>query len=460
MIGMRARTASAIRAAFFLCLLAACGEQTVPPRNVVIVTVDTLAAGHVGCYGYERNTSPLIDIFAERATRYSRAYASSPWTLPTHASLFTGKYSFEHGARTYRKPPTRSPLDPGNFTLAEALHRLGFQTAGFTANNSYLTTKYQLDQGFTEWVNERSYGIQLNEKVFKWLDEHGEQPFFLFLNYMDVHTPYNTKAQALRPDFLPHAVGRNSSDLLDEFQNAVLDREHSYPSARLDLLVDLYDLSIANVDEAFGNLLYKLQSLDLYDETLIIFTSDHGEVFGQHDLIVHGREVYEELIRVPLIVKHAGQRAGRVVDGVVTSTDMPHMILSQLSPEQAKPYLLLFPDAPGNHLVISENYYDHPSIWGKKSWAHRFDRERTAVIDWPYKYIHSSDGQNELYQLEEDPGEIDNRLAREPQVAQGMARQLEQLYGSREHIDEARGKPVPPTKEELETLRALGYIVE
>ena len=220
------------------------------------------------------------------------------------------------------------------------------------------------------------------------------------------------------------------------------------------------DAAIANLDETFGDLLYKLRSLGSYDETLIVFTSDHGETFGQHDLLQHGRELYEDLIRVPLIVKSAGQRTGRVIDVIVTSTDMPHMILSELPRDLAEPYLRMFPDEPGQHPVISENYYDHPFYLGRKSWSHRFDRERAAVIDWPYKYIHSSDGQHELYHLTEDPDEIDNRLEGEPRLARKMARQLEQLYASREHVDESRSEPVPPTDEERETLRALGYIYE
>jgi arylsulfatase A-like enzyme len=127
----------------------------------VLISVDTLAAEHLSAYGYEKLTSPRLDDFASRASLYRRAYATAPWTLPTHASLFTGKYPFEHGARTFRQPATRSPLAEHHLTLAEALQALGFRTAAFVSNNAYLTEEFQLNQGFETYVVERCDGWAL-----------------------------------------------------------------------------------------------------------------------------------------------------------------------------------------------------------------------------------------------------------------------------------------------------------
>ena len=129
-------------------LFVACGPGAEPPRNIVLISVDTLAAEHLSAYGYDKLTSPHLDDFASRASLYRNAYATAPWTLPTHASLFTGKYPFEHGARTFRQPATRSPLSKNHLTLAEALRDLGFRTAAFAANDAYLTEEFQLNQGF------------------------------------------------------------------------------------------------------------------------------------------------------------------------------------------------------------------------------------------------------------------------------------------------------------------------
>ena len=426
----------------------------------MLISVDTLTAGHMSAYGYERPTSPRLDAFAAGASLYLRAYATSPWTLPTHASLFTGKYPFEHGARTFRWPEwARSPLAESHFTLAEALQALGFRTAAFVANNAFLTEEYQLNQGFETYVVDRSPGAALNERVFDWLEKNAGAPFFLFLNYMDTHAPYNTRKPKNRPGFLEHAIDGTSTELLKDLEQKILDRDPSYSRADVERAIDLYDLSIANLDEAVGALFDELTARGHFDDTLILVTADHGEIFDEHDLIKHGRELYEPLIWVPLIVKRARQHAGEVVDAVVSSADIPRMILAQLPQEAAAPYLREFPFAPGNHPVISENYYDHPVVFlNRKSWAHRFDRERFALLEWPYKYIHSSDGDHELYDVERDSRELHNLLDEQPETAARLAAALARFRAERPRIDRALGETQLPTPEQIENLKELGYI--
>jgi arylsulfatase A-like enzyme len=424
----------------------------------VLISVDTLAAEHLSAYGYEKLTSPRLDDFASRASLYRRAYATAPWTLPTHASLFTGKYPFEHGARTFRQPATRSPLAEHHLTLAEALQALGFRTAAFVSNNAYLTEEFQLNQGFETYVVERCDGWALNRLALDWLNEKPDEPFFLFLNYMDTHAPYNTRRLKQRPGFLEHVVGGPSGKILEELEEKILSRDPSYSSESVERVVDMYDLSIANLDEAIGALFDELTALGHFDDTLILVTGDHGEIFGEHDLIKHGRDLYEPLIRVPLIIKRAGQQSGEVVDGIIDSTDIPHMILSQLPEETAGLYLREFPNAPGNHPNISENYYDHPLFWGWKDWAKRFDRERVALLEWPYKYIHSSDGNHELYDIEQDPRETRNLLEQKSATAARLAAKLDRFRSERPSIDQPPEELLVPTPEEIENLMELGYV--
>ncbi|MFB3117147.1 MAG: sulfatase, partial [Myxococcota bacterium] len=426
-------------------LIAACGPAPVPARNVVLISVDTLAAGHLSTYGYEKLTSPHLDDFASRASLYLRAYATSPWTLPTHASLFTGKYPFEHGARTFREPATRSALAEHHLTLAEALQAMGFRTGAFVSNNAYLTEEFQLNQGFDTYVVARRDGPAMNRLAFDWLQENTSDPFFLFINYMDPHDPYNTLPTEQRPEFLEHVVRGASGKILAKLEDKILGGDLSYSSESVEAVTDMYDLSIANVDESIGAVFDELTALGHFDDTLIVVTADHGEIFDEHGLIKHAHDVYEPLIRVPLIIKRAGQQSGEVIDGTVDSTDVPHMILSQLPEEIAEPYLQEFPNAPGNHPIISENYYTHPLFWGWKTWAQRFDRERFALIEWPYKYIHSSDNSHELYDLEQDPRETHNLLEQESATAERLAAELERFRSERPRVDRPLEQMLTPT---------------
>ena len=197
------------------CLAAAaglaCSPAPPPARGVVLVTIDTLRADHLGCYGYARNTSPSLDALAERATVYTRAMASSPWTLPTHASLFTGLAPFEHGARTFLDASGRSlanPLDSAHLTLAEALRAEGFATAAFVANTGYLHPRHQLDRGFEVYEVRDESAMSMLPRIFEWLDEKAGGAFFLFVNFMDAHRPYNTTP---RPEALPPPPDRDGS---------------------------------------------------------------------------------------------------------------------------------------------------------------------------------------------------------------------------------------------------------
>jgi len=153
--------------------------------NVIFIVPDTLRADHLGCYGYKRNTSPTTDAFAKKAILYTRAFASSPWTVPTHASFFTGRYPFEHGAHTFKvaKPKNNvNSLHKKSLTLAEVFKEEGYDTAAFVANAAYLSTRWQLNQGFDTYHVGRVRAATLNKHIFEWLDIHAENHFFLFIN--------------------------------------------------------------------------------------------------------------------------------------------------------------------------------------------------------------------------------------------------------------------------------------
>jgi arylsulfatase A-like enzyme len=425
---------------------------------VLVIVLDTLRADHLGCYGYARPTSPAIDAFTARATRFERCTSTAPWTLPSHASLFTGRFPFEHGLHTWldaQGHETLYPLDEGELTLAEALAQEGFQTAAFVANAAYLDARYRLDQGFQAWHVERGWAPTINAHALEFLRRAHAQPFLLFLNYLDTHRVYNTTP---RPGVTETPAVQDGGELLDRLIAAVQPGEAGAPAELAARVVDQYDTAVANVDAAVGEILRELETLGLYDDTLVVITSDHGEYLGEHRLAGHGKDVYAEATSVPLIVKAPGQRTGRVDARPASLAHVPGLVVEALPEELRARWQARFPRTPGSGMVLAENWWAREKDLSHPRWGQRFKRVRTAWIDWPYKLIRSSDGAHELYDLERDPRERTNLFASQPERARALLAALEAAQAADPAADPA-GQRAPVRRDEgLErTLRALGY---
>jgi len=449
--------------ALSLILAQACSPSTdsapssaAAPPNVILIVMDTVRADHLGCYGYERATSPRVDAFSRSATRYTRALSAAPWTVPSHASMFTGVPPLAHGAHTFptEQQQTRNvnSLDRSWLTLAEALSAEGYQTGAFVANAGYLARKWQLDQGFETYHIERVYAEDLNPHVFNWINK-ATPPYFLFVNYIDAHRPYNTKP---RPGFLdPPAPGGN--ELLDRLIDEVLPATQPVDSSLARQVIDQYDTAIANLDQQVGALLDRLEREGAAGDTVIVVTSDHGEYFGEHHLVEHSKDVYQEAIQVPLIVRGAGQRKGATDDMLVVSHDLPALILAELPDEIQQNLSSGFPNSPGSHLVIAENYFTRAKDLNHPVWGRRFQRIRQAVFDWPYKLIHSSDGDHELYDLEQDPREQNNLIDQRPEVVSRLTAGLQELEQGRAVLPD--GPDLSPFDGDIRRrLEELGYV--
>jgi arylsulfatase A-like enzyme len=440
-------------------VLPACSpEKSVTPPNVILITLDTVRADHLGCYGYDRDTSPRIDEYAKTATLYKKPIATSPWTVPTHASLFTGKYSFEHGAHAFKVKEGEvnnvNPLPLGQRTLAEVFWDEGYMTGAFVANDAFLGPRWQLNQGFETYRVSRVYAPELNDLVFDWLEVAARKSFFLFVNYIDAHKPYNTRSQPGLPGI--HVV-RDQGELVDSLYNTVMPGTGDVPAPLARMVVDQYDNALRNVDQQIGLLIDRLRLLGVYDNTVIVLTSDHGEFFGEHHLVEHSKDLYEEVISIPLIVKNPFQKTGEVVEHLVASTDIPHLILSQFTGDTWAGHLRAFPDAPGNHEVITEIYYSRTKDLFHPVWGHRFNRVRTAIYEWPYKYIFSSDGRHELFNLEKDRKESLNLLEQDPNAGERFAAKLQDFFAGRVRSRELVNQE-PLSEEELKRLKTLGYV--
>jgi arylsulfatase A-like enzyme len=439
-----------------LLALACAGAGRDP--SVVLITLDTVRADHLGCYGYSRTTSPRIDAFAKGATLYRRSLATAPWTLPTHASLFTGRHPFEHGAHSFRVTAPGNNINPlaaSQLTLAEALRGEGFQTGAIVANAGYLARRYGVDQGFETYLVGRSPARIKNRQAFKWLAEKQAGPFLLFVNYMDAHRPYNT---APRPGLLPRPAAEDAS-LVVQLYEAVMPGTAPPPRGLAEQVKDQYDTAIANLDEEVGRLLDRLQAIGAYDDAVVVITSDHGEYFGEHALVEHSKDVYQEVLFVPLIVKAPRQARGRVEERVVSSVDVPRLILEGFTAARRERLVPLFPYVPGNHPVVAEAYFTRSKDLFDPRWGFRFARVRTALFEWPIKLIASSDGRHELYDLAADPREAASLFATRGDVAGRLTGRLQAFLASRPRAsgpDDAR----PQSDEDLEELRALGYVGE
>lgn len=429
--------------------------------DIVVICLDTLRADRVGAYGREPSITPNLDEFAARATVHERAWATAPWTLPSHASMFTGQYSFEHGAHSVSLEEIGKagadvsnnvvPLTDAAFTLAERLEVAGYRTGAVVANAGYVTDRYGMQQGF-EHFDVRMRDIpEIVEAVDGWLAKDDGRPNFLFVNTMDTHRPYNLTP---RDGFVRPKSPKEGVLLLNELKDPVL--EGKKPVEGLQRLAQLYDLSVANLDDGLGDLFAVLRRHDAFEDALVVVLSDHGEALGEHDLIEHSKDVYDPELRIPFLVKAPGQEMPSRELRETSLVHVPHILsgyTDALAPDS-------FPYAWPSDVVLAENHYTR-MITIRRPSAERLLRIRRVAIDWPLKVIDSSDGEHEAYDLAADPAEIENLMAEDtmPAAVDALRGVLgEHLASPRATFEKMSADALPElTPEEVERLRSLGY---
>lgn len=333
-----------------------CGlwEATETPPNLVLIVIDTARADHFGSYGYDRPTTPQIDAFARDAVLYRGARSSAPWTLPAHASIFTGLRAGEHGLHfAAPEPEMRDWSTVGRMRdvardrlIAALLQARGYDTFG-VSNNAWVSPKTELSLGFDhfyllpvdrkprdqqvgEWLGARprsSTAAGQSLELFRWDLARGAigPPFFAFFNLIEPHFPY-IPAPAFRGRFGGEASRLKS--MKKQHEHLELEMIAGGMSPDPELLVDLYDEELAQVDAAVGEILDELRARGLYDDALIVITSDHGEHLGEGGRYSHQLSMEPELLEVPLIVKYPrGQRAGTTVEHPLISVADIHQTL-------------------------------------------------------------------------------------------------------------------------------------
>lgn len=284
---------------------------------VVVYLVDTLRADHLPLYGYSRDTAPELTRFAQDAVVFDQAIAAAPWTKPSVASLFTSLLPREHGCVLFR-----APLDRTLVTLAERLRQGGYGTGAVVANPQVGAADMHFDQGFDHFdgASPSRRAGELVDAALSFLDARRGLPTFLYVHTMDTHQPYRPPPPFDRrfPPFpLP---GRDASRESDDVDPADRDR-----------VIGQYDGALAYGDQEFGRFVRALRERGLYEQATIVFVADHGEAFLDHGLWDHGNTLFDELVRVPLVMKYPGRReAGRRVARQVQLVDVLPTLLKNL----------------------------------------------------------------------------------------------------------------------------------
>ena len=436
------------RALLLAACCLACGRAPLD-ANLLIITLDTTRPDHLGCYGHERDTSPEIDRLAADAVVYSRAFSTSSWTLPAHASLFTGKFPWSHGARIDPNGPVSlgdavhgdallrryraSGLSPSERTLAEILAAHGFTTGAVVAG-PWMKRIFGLERGFQHYdddgIDTKSgrKAADVTDAALAWLDRHEEERFFLFLNYYDPHGPYRD----------PEGYGIRFLSPQDYRSKRRIKLTTSAIGA-------LYDGEIRYMDDHVGRFVESLRRRGLYDDAWIIITSDHGELLNEHEQIGHGVTLYQQEIRIPLIVKFpADARWSGDNDAPIQLTDIFVMVLEGLG----VPLPSTVRGRDGPRLVFAEVY---PEEWRSRGGDWR------VLLDGDRKLHWSSRGQHQLFDLATDPGEESNLAPNDPQRVRAMESTLERFLAGLPP-PAPRGPPRVVDPETQEALRNLGYL--
>jgi len=480
--------------------------------NIILVILDTVRADHLSCYGHEKPVTPVVDRVASEGMRFNHCISSAIWTLPSHASIFTGLYPIGH------------QVDFSNYhlagefqTLAEALKRKGYQTAGFVANpiisyennfsqgfdyfkaygnNKITRTEFYLlgnilwqKSGLSKLFARKVYppfsqyqrGDDLVRDMENWfrIEYRQDKPFFLFLNFMDAHYPYQVPAQ-FKPDFScpepDYTFLNHKEKSIDYFRG-----KYKVGQAAIEKMRAYYTLSIAYADHCLGLFLDRLRERGLYDRLALIVSSDHGEYFGGHrefyHRLFHNFGIYNELIHVPLIIRYPPSVGGGiVVEDLVQNVDIMPTILDfagidsldadyplqgrnlfDLAQSGGRRYALSqFTNPPVEDILDERQKHRVRKIYPNvdlKEWFKGY----SALQDGEFKFVQDAEGREYFFNLAADPGESRDAAAGHGQEKKNMRERLKAW--EQDLMDQApKNISIIRNPEIEEKLEALGYI--
>ncbi|MBI4718937.1 MAG: sulfatase [Planctomycetes bacterium] len=461
------------------------------PPNVVLIVLDTTRRDHLGCYGDSRGLTPELDRLAAGSVVYEDAFSPAPWTVPSHASLFTGLYPATHGC-SYEH---RLWLDDAFVTLAETLKEQGYQTVAL--NSNFYLRRCNLLQGFEKTFRLRgpyddltvhglAQGLGMPERwtdkgaseavalLGKWLGDGFDpaRPFFLFVNLLEAHEKYLppwAERRAGLPSGVSYAV---ASRLANGFGLHTANARHDDDAEARRVLKAMYAAEVKYQDRRLAELLGLLQSGTDVANTLIVVTADHGENLGEGGRWEHLYDVNDALIGVPLIIRYPGAAAGGTrLRGLCQTVDIMPTILQVAGISDG-------PAAPARHSLVPEKFAPRQEVvadvapfypnlswlelqlgFTSRVWELRTHRYALRTAD--YKFVQLSNGMRHLFDVRQDPEELNNLVEQEPQIAAALAERLADRRAKEPAYvpaSAAGGEPGYAAEETTERLRALGYV--
>lgn len=438
------------------------GEGPPRARNLFLVVFDTLRADRMSVYGHERETTPFLDSRSSEMVRFDRVEAPAPWTVPSHASMFTGLWPGEHRAQW-----GHIELGEDLTTLAEVLDAQGFCTVGLTANG-FVGPQYGFAQGFDDYRVVRGPGKTKADRILESVDEELARAdeecdrLFVFLNFRDTHIPYHYQPHADdvglegRPPILASpGKWRTSAG------RRVLSPEEKDRHRRA------YDAAVRYVDDVAKQLFAELEDHGMLDDSAVVLTSDHGDGLAYHTELGHSISVWEEQLHVPLLVRlpHA-RRAGEVVEGRRSLVSLAPSALDWLGVPRPEP-LRGRPSLASGSAPVTAGYRSYFADGQRRlnaRLARRYPRlaERTQHSHVLYcgdlKLVVTEDGSEELYDLAADPTEQHDVSGSRPDALADCRREYEHLAESNLYTPfDVRGEQ-EVTEADLELLRSLGYV--
>jgi arylsulfatase A-like enzyme len=466
-----------------------------PPRgapNVLLIVLDTVRADRLELMGHDRETFPWLTAFAREGATFRRALSAAPWTLPSHASMFTGLYPSGHGAHHEGQR-----LDASHTTLAEILYHHGWETVALNASFN-VSEPRGLTQGFTTvkplWMApfaiNYSFAYRLGSKLGlvavdhggqlvtdewrRWLDEwQGERPFFAFLNYFETHLPYHQIPGDRLTTFTAEQVGRRE---VVAAAQAVLRRiflGEPISEETLQIFRDLYDAGLLYENGLVAEAVAALRARGVLDQTIVVVVSDHGDLHGEHDMFNHTRSLWDYLLAVPLVIRYPGQvPAGLVVETPVTTAALLPTILDLADLPAAenihtRSFAPLFTgdEARSRSPLLAEQYRCKRGMEAETPLRNVFDRfgvRYRSLEEDGWKLIVDCQGSRWLFRPRDDPAESRNLIEDFPEVAARLTANLASMVEAYDLGALDRDLDLPATDlgldaQEREQLRALGY---
>lgn len=488
---------------FTAAAISSCGgdKPAAPRPNVLWIVWDTARADRLGVYGYAKPTTPNLDAWAKNARVYEDCISPGSWTVPSHASMFTGLLPSEHGAEHGAET-----LDEKLDTIAELLSADGYQTFSWTAN-PHISRAENATQGFevqqhpwdktieararaiyesklatfpadseqrkrgereanSAWVL-KAAGELAQEGLIEWLGKRDtKRPYFAFLNYMEAHRPLISHRK--------HREAVMAPDKVDASYNAEIDWNSTWgycfdlvevPQHKLELLSGSYDAGIHELDALFGELMRSLEAAGALENTLVVLTSDHGDHLTEHHLLDHQYSVAQVLVRVPLIVMYQPRFAPGRETRPVMSMDLFPTLLELAGVEAPRVGVgharsLLDPAAKRARITQYTKPFERPLISARKEHPEhdiaRFERGQIAIVDRPWKLVAQIGGPLALFDLERDPYETQDVSAQNAEVLERMRKQMLGVLRSIRPVGAAHASE--RTAEHLQMLADLGYV--